>query len=233
LASIRDYLLFHDHHIAVGNKPPGMPVQPDPTSDISFQQVVQSYIKAPLHLVSRLDRPVSGLVLFAKTPEAAAAVARQRQEGLHRKRYLAIAEKKTSIPPEGMLENMLLRDPLKRKARSGNAPGAMHCSLRYWLLLVLDHYYVLEIELLTGRFHQIRAQLAEAGMPIRSDVKYGARRGAHDRSIGLHAWKISLPHPVSGQPLHFEAPLPDNQLWPVVAEKLAKHESGIPPPEAD
>jgi len=210
-----------------------MPVQPDSTSSLSFQQVVQSYVKAPLYLVSRLDRPVSGLVLFGKHPEAAAVLARQRQEGLHRKRYLAIAEKKTSIPPEGVLEHMLLRDPVKRKAKSGNAPGAVPCSLRYWMLLTLDRYYVLEIELLTGRFHQIRAQLAAAGMPIRSDVKYGARRGAEDRSIGLHAWKISLPHPVSAQALHFEAPLPGNQLWPVVAEKLANHEPGILPPESD
>ncbi len=199
-----------------------MPVQKDATEDVSLQAMLQAYCKQNLYLLNRIDRPVSGLVVLTKSPSAHAALVQQQEQGMFRKLYLAIVETK-EIEPNGILQDRLEKDGKFKKSRISEGAAAKSCSLSYNLLIRLERYLVLQVEISTGRFHQIRAQLAHAGMPVRADVKYGARRGNADRSIGLHAWKYHFQHPSTGEKLQFTAPIPTHDLWPIVQQKLNEH----------
>lgn len=223
MKSIKDQILFQDHHLVVAIKPPGMPVQDDQSGDASLHRILQAYCKQDLQLLNRLDRPVSGLVIFSKNSKSHAELVQQLNAGLIKKKYLAIVEKKP-IEKEAVLQNALVRDGRHRKSYIGETEEAKESRLEYKQIAELDNYLVLLIELNTGRFHQIRAQLAHCGVPIKSDVKYGARRGSPDRSIGLHAWIIEFKHPSTGQALSFKSELPDNQIWPVVQKLLNGYE---------
>lgn len=213
--SIRDYILYQDHHVLVANKPAGMPVQDDLSKDPSLHKLLQAYCKRDLHLCNRIDRPVSGIVLFAKSKEDAALLNEQNAYNSMDKEYLALVEKKV-IDPNGKLENRLQKSSKHKKSYVSSDETGDLARLEYRVLNEMDHYLLIQVAIKSGRFHQIRSQLAHAGIPIKGDVKYGARRSNKDRSIGLHAWKINFTHPTTHLDVAFTAPIPLNDIWPVV-----------------
>jgi 23S rRNA pseudouridine1911/1915/1917 synthase len=209
-----EWLLYKSNQFIAFNKPSGIPVQSDLTGDISLQALAESYTKSKLHLVHRLDRPASGVVLFAKTPRALAALNEQFQQRQVVKTYLALTGAAPE-PPGGELIHYLVKRGAGKAAgiSETEVPNSKKAVLQYKLLGSTDRYHLLQIDLQTGRHHQIRAQLASMGCPIKGDVKYGFRRANADRSIHLHAWKIQFSHPVSLEKITLEAPLPDDPAW--------------------
>jgi len=177
-----DLILYQDDHLLVCNKPPGVPAQPDKSGDFSMQTWLEQYLQKSIHLLSRLDRPVSGAMACSLKDHGASPDLK--------KAYLAI----TSPPkePEARLIHHLEKDGRHHKTRIVEEGSGKQAVLSYTTLQVLDRYHVLEVKTESGRFHQIRAQLSDIGCPIKGDVKYGARRGNPDRSIDLHAHQIEV-----------------------------------------
>jgi 23S rRNA pseudouridine1911/1915/1917 synthase len=214
---MNDCILYNDKAVVVLNKPSSIPTQPDLTGDNSLLQLTEAFLNEKLYIVHRLDRVASGLVIFAKTPEAAASLSLQFQLKKTEKRYWAVVENK---PPK---DSDVLVHFLKKNAKTNTSKAfdaetkdAKRAELRYILRGVSDRYVLLEIELFTGRHHQIRAQLAKIGCPIKGDVKYGARRNNLDRSIHLHAWKLQFEHPISREIKVFKcSPNKEDNLWQV------------------
>lgn len=210
---ISELVLHNDHQIIALSKPAGMPVQNDKTGDKSLHRIAQAYCKRDLFLVHRLDRPCSGLVIMAKTREAAAHLSDQWQDRTIAKTYLAIVPKGIE-PKAGKLEHNLVKKGNKSIATKYDRHSRdVHAVLQYRIMQSMDTYDVLEIKMESGYFHQIRAQLAEAGCPIRGDVKYGARRANADRSIGLHCFEIQLIHPGSLEEIVLRSPVPEHDIW--------------------
>jgi 23S rRNA pseudouridine1911/1915/1917 synthase len=206
-------LLHNDLFIAL-NKPPGIASQPDKTGDITLLDLAEKRCHQPLHPVNRLDRPVSGIALFAKTKAVMTTLTEQFRERSVEKVYLAVVQ---NPPPEqeGTLVHYLRHNPLKNitTALPEAQVGTDRAELNYRLVGKSARYFLLEIHPITGKHHQIRAQLAALGCPIKGDVKYGARRGNTDRSIHLHAWKLTFEHPLSGERLSLTAPPPEDVIW--------------------
>jgi 23S rRNA pseudouridine1911/1915/1917 synthase len=207
-------VLFENASLLVLNKPPGVPATADQSMEPSLLEMAERMYGYPLHPVHRIDRPVSGLFLLAKTAVAMTTLSAQFQARTVKKTYLAVVQQAPAAP-QGTLRHFL-----RKKAGSNKAfvseqpvPGADVAELRYRLLNSGERYHLLEIQLLTGRHHQIRAQLAAIGCPVKGDVKYGARRGNPDRSIHLHAWRLAFVNPETGTALELEAPPPDEVLW--------------------
>ncbi|MBL7775132.1 MAG: RluA family pseudouridine synthase [Saprospiraceae bacterium] len=216
-------ILFQDSLLLAVNKPAGMPAQPDPTADLSALNWAADRCGQALHPVHRLDRPASGVLLLAKTAAAMTALQQQFQAHSIEKDYLAVVSAPPE-PPEATLVHFLQKNTAKNRvfANPDARKGSQRAELSYRLLGSSDRYHLLHVRLLTGRQHQIRAQLAAIGCPIRGDVKYGARRGNPDRSIALHAWRLAFEHPGTGAWLQLEAPLPDTDaVWQAFAEMLA------------
>jgi 23S rRNA pseudouridine1911/1915/1917 synthase len=211
-------ILFEDDYLLVLNKPSAQPTQADPSGDLSVLEQAQNHSQQTLFLINRLDRPTSGIVLFAKTKTVAAQLSEQVQSRQFQKKYWAIVGSK---PPKtsGTLVHFLQKkgknehESAKVMAFDAEQPNTQRAELRYTQLAESDRYFLLEIELITGRMHQIRAQLAAIGSPIKGDVKYGARRSNPNRGIHLHALELGFEHPISGEKLHFKAPLPIDPLW--------------------
>jgi 23S rRNA pseudouridine1911/1915/1917 synthase len=210
-----DRILHNDSAVIVLNKPSSIPTQPDLTGDASLLQITEEYLKETLYLVHRLDRVASGLIVFAKTPEAAAALSTQFQLKKTEKRYWAVVENKPAKDADTLIHF------LKKNAKTNTSKAfdvetkdRKRAELRYTLRGASDRYFFLEIELFSGRHHQIRAQLAKIGCPIKGDVKYGARRSNPSRSIHLHAWKLQFEHTISKEIMVFQCKpdLTDN-LW--------------------
>ena len=206
--SMIDILWEKDGLLAI-NKPAGMLSQ----SGAEEEESVLSLLGGAVHPVNRIDRPVSGLLLLARTPDVASVIQEQFQSGRVLKSYLAAVatepEKK-----EGALEHYILHDSKRKKALIADkeAPKARKAVLSYKLLQNSDRYFLLQVQPQTGRFHQIRAQLAAIGSPVKGDVKYGARRGNKDRSIHLHAWRLEFEW--AGEKVSLEAPLPaGDPIW--------------------
>ncbi|HOI32468.1 MAG: RluA family pseudouridine synthase [Bacteroidales bacterium] len=220
-------VLFEDNHLLVINKRPSELVQGDKTGDTSLLDEAASYLKwkgnktgaAFVGLVHRIDRPVSGVLLLAKTSKALSRLTIQLKDKNWNKTYLVIVQ---HFPPKtaDKLTHWLKKNEKQNKSYvvSPETPGAKQAILEYALLTKADHYSLLEIRLLTGRHHQIRAQLAAIGCPVKGDLKYGAKRSNPDGSINLHAWKLSFQHPVTKEMLTFEAPLPLEKSWPDFAK---------------
>lgn len=206
--------LHDDPSLVIYNKAAGMPVQADKTGDTSLLELAEKYAKRSLHLVHRMDRPVSGAILLAKTKAVMTALTDQFRNRQIDKEYLAIVQ---VLPPqpEGTLVHFLKKNEAKNisVAFPEEQPGSERAELRYRVLGSSERFHLLHIQLLTGRHHQIRAQLAAIGCPIRGDVKYGFKRSNKDRSIGLHSWKLSFEHPHSGETLSVVAPLPEEVVW--------------------
>jgi 23S rRNA pseudouridine1911/1915/1917 synthase len=215
-------ILFEDNHVLVVNKSPGQLVQGDKTGDEPLVDTLKHYIKKKyakpgevfLGVVHRLDRPTSGLVVFARTSKALERLNRSFKERAVQKTYWAVVK---NAPPthEDTLIHYLLRNEKTNKSKAYPQPvaGAKEARLTYRVLKNLTNYTLLEIELHTGRHHQIRAQLAAIGCPIKGDLKYGAERSNKDGSIHLHARALILTHPTTKQLLHLLANPPSDPVW--------------------
>lgn len=202
------------------NKPSGIPATADKTGTPSLLEIAEQLYGHRLHPVHRIDRPVSGIFLLAKTTAAMANLSAQFQARSVEKTYLAMVQN----PPPA--EAGTLRHYLKKQNGSNRVSvsetalaGAERAELEYTLLNSGERYHLLQIQLITGRRHQIRAQLAAIGCPVKGDVKYGARRGNPDRSIHLHAWRLAFSDPETGERIQLEAPLPDEVLWNTLGPK--------------
>lgn len=212
-------IVYEDNHIVVVNKKAGEIVQGDKTGDRPLSDEVKQYIKEKYHkpgnvfcgVVHRIDRPVAGLVIFARTSKALERLNDMLREGKIHKTYLALVEGHPE-KPEGRLENYLVSDGRINKTFITDAakPGAKLSKLDYRTVASGERYTLLEVNLLTGRKHQIRAMLAGIGHPIKGDLKYGARRSNRDGGISLQAASIEFEHPVSHELISLKAdPLPD------------------------
>ncbi|MEM9916476.1 MAG: RNA pseudouridine synthase [Bacteroidota bacterium] len=207
-------VLYKNNQLIAFSKPAGVPVQADRSGDKSLMDLAEIYCKRNLHLVHRIDRPVSGLLLFAKTKQTAAYLSKQFQEGRIKKQYLAVVKNAPPKEEDHLIHHLSKNSKLNKSFVSDIATkNSKEAKLSYRLMGKSDHYHLLRIELISGRHHQIRAQLAAIGCPVKGDVKYGARRSNKDRSIHLHAWKMEFQHPISGDTINIEAPLPDEVVW--------------------
>lgn len=219
-------VVYEDNHIIIVNKRSGEIVQGDKTGDKPLAETVKDYIKVKYHkpgnvflgVVHRLDRPVSGLVLFARTSKALTRLNDLFRTGDIHKTYWAIV-KNTPTQPEGTLENWIVRNEKQNKsyAHDHEVPGAKRALLSYRIIGKTDRYMLLEIHLMTGRHHQIRCQLAHMGCPIRGDLKYGAPRSNPDGGISLMAKQIDFVHPVTKEQITIKAPTPSDALWQALA----------------
>lgn len=230
-------VVYEDNHLIIVSKASGEIVQGDKTGDTPLSETVKQYIKEAhakpgnvfLGVVHRLDRPVSGLVVFAKTSKALARLNNMFREGDVHKIYWAIVERREErgsysggYNPDGewhLLENWLVRNEKQNKsyAYDREKPNAKLARLRYRVISASERYTLLEVELMTGRHHQIRCQLSTMGCPIKGDLKYGARRSNPDGSISLLARQVEFVHPVSKENICVEAPLPDDNLWKAIS----------------
>lgn len=216
-------VLYEDNHIIIVNKTASEIVQGDKTGDTPLSDTVKQYLKEKYHkpgnvfigVAHRLDRPVSGLVVFAKTSKALSRLNDMFKDNKVKKTYWAIVKNVPSHQPEGTLTHYLTRNESQNKsyAYDTEKPSSKKAILHYRLIGKSQNYFLLEIDLQTGRHHQIRCQLAKMGCPIKGDLKYGAPRSNPDGSICLHARRISFTHPVSGQLIDIEAPVPSGNLW--------------------
>jgi 23S rRNA pseudouridine1911/1915/1917 synthase len=214
-------VLWSDDQVLVVSKPAGTPAQPDLSGDPDMLTILRARSKEPgLGLVHRLDRPVSGVMVFGRTPEAIASLSRQFQERRITKVYWAIVEGR--MEGDRTLMHKLERDPRERRSRISvpDASDAKIAELVVSALAVGERYTLVRIEPKGGAFHQIRAQLSAAGHPIKGDVKYGARRGERDRRIALHAHSLTFHHPVSGHSLTCTASSPTGSLWATLIGQL-------------
>ena len=221
---LSDYIIDFNNQYIVANKPAGMPSQADQTGDTSIFKLMEIYAKHKIHIVNRLDRTVSGIVIFTKKVETTSLITNQFKEEKAYKEYLALVEKKPKKDKD-TIEHYLLKNAKARKAIvvEKEAKGAKKAVLSYELIHSFDNYFLLSVRLFNGRFHQIRAQLSAIGCPIKGDVKYGARRKNKDRSIHLHAYKIAFKHPVDHKDMLYTAPIPQSDgLWKDVDQVLNK-----------
>ncbi|WP_304035858.1 RluA family pseudouridine synthase [Mesonia mobilis] len=215
-------VVYEDNHLIVVNKCAGDIVQGDKTGDKPLSEVVKSYLKEKynkpgnvyLGVVHRLDRPTTGIVLFARTSKALPRLNKLFAEKKTAKTYWALVKNE---PPKkrDTLVHYLKRNPKQNKsyAHKNEVPDSKKAILHYKILKKLDNYFLLEIDLETGRHHQIRSQLSAIGCPIKGDLKYGFDRSNKDASIHLHARKLTLTHPVQKEEMSFVAPLPNEPLW--------------------
>ena len=218
---IGDLVLYKSNQLIAFNKPNALPVQEDKTGDKALINLAEIYCKSKLDVIHRIDRPASGVVLFAKTNKALVDLNEQFRNRAVEKIYLAVVKDKPEMP-EGTLVHYLKKNQQKNQsiAYLEEKPNTKKATLQYRLLSSIDNYHLLEIRLQTGRHHQIRAQLAAIKAPIKGDVKYGFRRGNRDRSIHLHAWKLRFLHPVSRETIEIEAPIPEETVWSALKNAL-------------
>ena len=215
-------VIYEDNHIIIVNKESGEIVQGDKTGDQPLSETVKQYIKTThnkpgnvfLGVVHRLDRPVSGVVVFAKTSKALARLNDMFREGQVHKTYWAIVQGKPGCEAD-TLTGWMTRNEKQNKSyiQPREVRGSKQAVLKYRLLACTDRYSLLEVQLLTGRHHQIRCQLSAMGCPIKGDLKYGAKRSNPDGSISLHARRVEFIHPVSKLPIVTEATIPNDNLW--------------------
>ena len=215
-------VVYEDNHIIVVNKTASEIVQADKTGDTPLSETVKQYLKEKyqkpgnvfLGVTHRLDRPVSGLVIFAKTSKALTRLNEMFRAGEVKNTYWAVV-KNAPKESEGELVHFLVRNEKQNKsyAYDKEVPNSKKAVLDYRLIGRSDNYYLLEVDLKTGRHHQIRCQLAKMGCPIKGDLKYGSPRSNPDGSICLHARRVRLVHPVSKELIELKAPLPEGNLW--------------------
>ena len=215
-------VVYEDNHIIVVNKTASEIVQADKTGDTPLSETVKQYLKEKyqkpgnvfLGVTHRLDRPVSGLVIFAKTSKALTRLNEMFRAGEVKKTYWAVV-KNAPKESEGELVHFLVRNEKQNKsyAYDKEVTNSKKAVLDYRLIGRSDNYYLLEVDLKTGRHHQIRCQLAKMGCPIKGDLKYGSPRSNPDGSICLHARRVRFVHPVSKELIELKAPLPEGNLW--------------------
>ncbi|MGA2822497.1 MAG: RNA pseudouridine synthase [Bacteroidales bacterium] len=220
--SIGNDILYEDNHLIIFNKQPSQIVQGDKTGDAPLSDMLKAFIKERDHkpgnvflgVVHRIDRPVSGVVIFAKTSKALTRLNEMIKAGQIHKTYWAVVKNQ---PPEesGHLLHYLKKNEEKNKsfAYDKELSGSRKAELTYRLIGASQHYFLLEVNLITGRHHQIRTQLSKIGCPIKGDLKYGFDRSNPDGSIHLHARQIEFIHPISKKEIHVVADPPDDKLW--------------------
>lgn len=214
MEKISSLIIHQSNQLIALNKPAGMSVQEDQSGDASLHRIAMAYCKHDLYLIHRIDRPTSGVVVFAKNKKAAAHLTDQWKSGKVTKSYLAVVGK-TDGKSGGELTHYIRENKQTNKVEISETAfeDAKEAHLIYQKVEEIDRYQLLKIQLKTGRHHQIRAQLSEEGMPVKGDVKYGFRRGNKDRSIHLHAWELQFTHPVSGQIIELKANPPKEVIW--------------------
>ena len=215
-------ILFEDNHLLIINKKPSQIIQGDKTGDKPLSEELKDFIKERDHkpvnvflgVVHRIDRPVSGIVIFAKTSKALTRLNEMLKKGEIHKTYWVVVKNKPS-PEKGRLIHYLRRDEQKNKAFAYDSPAVntQKAELTYEMIDQSEQYFLLQVELLTGRHHQIRAQLAKIGCPVKGDLKYGFARSNPDGSIHLHARSIEFMHPVKLEMIKVIANPPDEKLW--------------------
>ncbi len=225
-------ILLEDNHLLAVDKPANLLTQGDRTGDVTALELARAYLKAKydrpgnvyLGLVHRLDRPVSGVLLLARTSKAASRLSRQFREHTVRKSYLAVTEGGPSTAADALSAHLAGRGDAQGVTRAATDPfpGSRPARLRYRVLDRQPDRSLLAVEPITGRRHQIRAQLALAGWPVWGDVKYGAQRRRQPAGIGLHAWRLQAAHPVGAAPLLITAPPPPDWPWAGPVPDLAK-----------
>lgn len=223
-------VLYEDNHIIIVNKAPGEIVQGDKTGDEPLVETLKTWLKEKYDkpgnvfcgVVHRLDRPVGGVVVFAKTSKALSRLNDMFRNGLVHKTYWAISRIQ---PPksEDMLTHYITTTERNNKSYASLTPkpGAKEARLVYRHIASSDRYHLLEVNLMTGRKHQIRVQLSSIGCPIKGDLKYGDKRSNPDGSISLIARHIEFEHPVSRQRISVTAPVPDENLWQALAGNIS------------
>lgn len=224
-------VVYEDNHLIIVFKESGEIVQGDKTGDVPLSETVKAYIKDKYHkpgnvflgVVHRLDRPVAGLVVFARTSKALSRLNEMFRKGEIHKTYWAIT-KQCPAEAQATLMNWLTRNERQNKSYvyDREVPGSKKSILEYRVIGHSDRYHLLEIRLMTGRHHQIRSQLAHIGCPIKGDLKYGAERSNPDGSISLLSHHVEFVHPVSKETISLDSPLPADRLWQEIAEKVEK-----------
>ena len=220
---MQEQIVFEDNHLLVINKKAGQLVQGDKTGDLSLLDLIKNFIKVRdqkpgnvfLGLVHRIDRPTSGLVIYAKTSKALSRLTQMVKNREIKKTYWAVVPK-TEIPKTQRLINYLQKNEKNNKATvfPKATEGAKEAILNYKLIKTLDNFQLLEVDLETGRHHQIRAQLSKIGVPIKGDLKYGSARSNPDGGIHLHARVLEFIHPVTKENIRITAPVPQNDaVW--------------------
>ncbi|MDR0758147.1 MAG: RluA family pseudouridine synthase [Tannerella sp.] len=222
-------IIYEDNHLIAVNKNCHEIVQGDKTGDSPLSGEVSAWLKKKYNksgnvftgVTHRLDRPVTGIVLFAKTSKALARMNEKFRLGEVKKIYWAVVK---NAPPhlEDELVHWLIRNEKQNKSYVCDAerPDAKKAVMRYRLIARSERYHLLEVDLKTGRHHQIRCQLAHIGLPVKGDLKYGAKRSNPDGGICLHARQISFEHPVSRLPVEIIAPVPEDNLWKTLSESV-------------
>lgn len=215
-------VIYEDNHIIIVSKASGEIVQGDKTGDEPLSEIVKQYIKEKYHkpgnvflgVVHRLDRPVSGLVVFAKTSKALPRLCNMFRDGDIHKTYWAITKNRPAHE-EGTITSWLVRNEKQNKTYSYDheVKNSKKAILKYKVIGQTDNYTLIEVNLLTGRHHQIRCQLASIGCPIKGDLKYGSPRSNPDGSISLLSHRVQFVHPVSKESIDVVAPIPDDNLW--------------------
>lgn len=224
-------VLYEDNHTIVINKRPSDIVQGDKTGDIPLSELVKSYLKRKYNkpgnvfcgVVHRLDRPTSGALVFARTDKALKRLNAQFRERGTKKIYWAVVEKMPN-EKEGTLSHFMKKNEAKNKSFvfETEVPGSKKAVLHYKWLASSDRYHLLEVELETGRHHQIRCQLAAIGCPIKGDLKYGSKRSNPDGSIHLHARYLEFEHPTTKERIKVTAPVPVDTIWNFFEELVKK-----------
>jgi 23S rRNA pseudouridine1911/1915/1917 synthase len=214
-------ILYCDNHLLVINKKPSQVVQADKTGDESLQEMAKQYIKISfdkpgdvyLGIVHRIDRPVSGVLVFARTSKAAARISEAFREKKVQKTYWAVVKNQPPASEGTCIDYLVKNEKLNKSFVTKEPAKGQKSELHYKLLGKSDNYYLLEVKPITGRHHQIRAQLSAMGCPIKGDVKYGFDRTNKDASIHLHARRIVFPHPVKEEMTDITAPVPKDPIW--------------------
>lgn len=229
-------VIFEDNHLIAVNKPAGVLVHSDETGDTTMADMVKGYIKQRygkpgdvfLGVIHRIDRPVSGVVIFARTSKALERMNKMFEQRQITKIYLAIAGEQPE-PMQGKLIDYIVKDDVRNISKALDAPSnrnkdAKYAELDYDLIGVIGHNYLLEVRPKTGRPHQIRVQLAKRGLSIRSDVKYGGTPGNNPQSIALHCYGMAFEHPTLKKQVFIQANLPRNhQEWDLFSETLKSY----------
>lgn len=226
-------VLYEDNHVIAVSKTCHEIVQGDKTGDIPLSEMVKAYIKDKynkpgevfLGVTHRLDRPTTGIVLFARTSKALSRLNEMfKSHEQIKKTYWAIVPTNNQLPSANRLENYLWRNEKQNKSFvvKPGTKDAKRAVLSYQIIAKGDRYTLLEINLETGRHHQIRCQLAALGWPIKGDLKYGSKRSNPDGGISLHARKIEFIHPVSKEAICITAPVPDDALWQILESQIGQ-----------
>jgi 23S rRNA pseudouridine1911/1915/1917 synthase len=233
-------VLYEDNHLIIVNKAPSEIVQGDKTGDKPLSELIKEYLKEKYHkpgnvfcgVTHRLDRPTSGVVVFAKTSKALSRLNEMFRNGEVDKTYWAIVKNRPPKDEDTLIHYLIKNEKTnKSTAYDSEKPNTKKAILHYKLIAASQKYFLLEVDLKTGRHHQIRCQLAKIGCPIKGDLKYGAERSNPDGSISLHARTISFVHPVSKQQIHVVAPVPNDTLWKTLESSVETNVSSIRPEE--